>query len=252
MLKKRLIPTLLVKDIGLVKGVRFDSSRRVGSVLPAVRVYNNRDVDELIILDIEASQKNQNIDIDYFKDFTKDCFVPLTIGGGIHTTDDIKRILDIGADKVSINSGAYNNPQIIYEAARIYGSQCIVSSIDVKKNNNGQYECYSYAGTKATGIMAKDWCHRVQEMGAGEILLTSIDRDGTFDGYDLELYDQVSDVIRVPLIASGGVGRSEDIYNALRHEYVSAAAAASVFHFTELTPRDIKDFLKREGVPVRF
>lgn len=251
MLKIRVIPTLLWKDVGLVKGVAFDSWRRVGSVLPAIKVYNTRQVDELILLDITATEDDREPDYQTIEDLSAECFVPLTVGGGVKEIGQIKALLRAGADKVAINTAAYENPGLITEASRKFGKQCIVVSIDVRKNSDGKYECYSNCGAKATGREPVDWAREVEALGAGEILITSVECDGTMEGYDLELLKSVSEAVRIPVIASGGAGNYEDAYQALTAGQVSAVAMASIFHFTEQTPLEVKQYLGERGLPVR-
>lgn len=249
MLKTRIIPTLLWKDVGLVKGVSFDSWRRIGSLLPAIKVYNNRQVDELIVVDISATRETREPDYDGINDFSAECFVPLTVGGGIRTVDHIRKILRAGADKVAINTAAYDNISIITDGAKKFGSQCIIASVDARRVDNG-YECFSHGGTAPTGKNPVSWVRDLESSGAGEILITSIDRDGTLSGYDLDLIAQVSDAVSIPVIASGGAGNFQHMYDALTNG-ATAIAAASMFHFTEQTPMEAKAFLKEKGIPVR-
>lgn len=251
MLKVRVIPTLLWKDFGLVKGVGFDSWRRVGSVLPAVKVYNSRDVDELIVVDITATKENNQPDHETVADFSEECFVPLTVGGGIASLNDILHLLHSGADKVSINSLAYTHPEIINTAANRFGAQCIVASIDVKRLDDGNYRCYSHSGTVMTGKNPVEWARELVDRGAGEILLTSIDRDGTMHGYDLELTEQIVRAVNVPVIASGGAGHYQHMIDVVLQAGASAVAAASMFHFTEQTPAGAKQAMKIAGIPIR-
>jgi cyclase len=251
MLKVRVIPTLLWKDFGLVKGIGFDSWRRVGPVLPAVKVYNTRDVDELILVDITASQELNEPDSDSVGDFAQECFVPLTVGGGITHIQQIQKLLRSGADKICINSAAYANPALIEEAAKRFGAQCIVVSIDARQTAPGQYECLSHSGTRATGRAVVDWARQMQDRGAGEILLTSVDRDGTMQGYDLELIANVVQAVSIPVIASGGAGNYDHMRQAVQQAGASAVAAASIFHFTEQTPAEAKKALAAAGIPVR-
>lgn len=251
MLKIRIIPTLLYKTVGLVKGVGFDSWRRVDTVLPAIKVYNMREVDELILLDIDATIQKKDPDYNSIADFSKECFVPFCVGGGIKNIDQIKKLLRSGADKVAINTSAYHNIDLIRQAATIFGSQCIVSSIDARKIN-GEYICFKECGSVSTGILLKEWVKKVEDAGAGEILITSIERDGTMLGYDLDMIKLVSDNVDIPVIASGGAGGYEDMYNAIKIGNASAVAAASIFHFTECTPKEAKLYLKDRGIPVRL
>lgn len=251
MLKVRVIPTLLWKDFGLVKGVGFDSWRRVGSVLPAIKVYNSRDVDELIVVDITASQENNQPDYESVADFSEECFVPLTVGGGISCLEDVLHLLHSGADKVSINTAAYADPDIINIASAKFGAQCIVASIDVRCADDGSYHCYSHSGTLDTGRHPVEWAKELVSRGAGEILLTSIDRDGTMQGYDLQLTEQVAKSVDVPVIASGGAGNYQHMIDVVLQAGASAVAAASIFHFTEQTPAGAKQAMQLAGIPIR-
>lgn len=251
MLKVRVIPTLLWKDFGLVKGVGFNSWRRVGSMLPSVKVYNIRDVDELIIMDILASQEKTPPKHESVQDFSDECFVPLTVGGGITDIEQINKLLHAGADKVLINTAAYADPLLIEKAALCFGSQCIVAGIDAKALASGQYACFSHAGRVLTDKEPVTWAKQLEKLGAGEILITSIDRDGTMLGYDLELISMVTHSVKIPVIASGGAGKPEHAYEAIKSANASAVAAASIFHFTEQTPLSVKHYLSQKGVPVR-
>jgi len=252
MLKTRIIPTLLYKNFTLVKGVRFDSWRRVGSLMQAVKVYEMRGVDELIFLDITATQEGRLPDFTLVDDFADECFMPLTVGGGIRTVEDIRNLLRYGADKVSINTAAVLNPDIVKKGAGRFGSQCIVVSIDAKRNPKGNYESYICSGTKPTGKDPADLAKEMEKLGAGEILLTSIDRDGVMDGYDIELIKEVTDRVSIPVVASGGAGSREHALDAIVEAGASAVACASIFHFTQITPLEIKHFLKGHGINVRI
>lgn len=251
MLKVRVIPTLLWKDFGLVKGVGFDSWRRVGSVLPAVKVYNSRDVDELIVVDITATNEKNQPDHESVADFSEECFVPLTVGGGVVSLEDVLHLLHSGADKVSINSAAFTNPHMVDAVAARFGAQCIVASIDVKRLEDGTYRCFSHSGTQDTGVEPVVWAKELVNRGAGEILLTSINRDGTMQGYDLELTELVAKSINVPVIASGGAGNYQHMVDVVLQAGASAVAAASIFHFTEQTPAGAKQAMKLAGIPIR-
>lgn len=251
MLKVRVIPTLLYKNVGLVKGIGFDSWRRVGTVLPAITVYNTREVDELILLDITASDEEREPDYESIADFSEGCFVPLTVGGGIRSIEHVKKLLRSGADKVSLNTILYERPEFASEVAHMFGSQCVVASIDARLKPDGTYECYSHAGKKATGREVGEWAKHVEAMGAGEILITSVERDGTMDGYDLELIRRVSSQVSIPVIASGGAGNYDHMIEAIRLGEAAAVAAASIFHFTEQTPKEAKKTLASAGIPVR-
>lgn len=250
MLKVRVIPTLLWKGAGLVKGVGFDSWRRVGSVLPAIRVYNRREVDELVLLDISATSENRLPDCDSISDFGQDCFVPLTYGGGIVGAEQVQFLLRAGADKISINSAAYIKPDLVREIACRFGNQSVVVSIDVRQTSKAKWKCFSHAGRRATGLEAVEWARKVEDLGAGEILLTSIERDGSFTGFDLPLIEAISARVSIPVIASGGAGSYAHMVEAVRAG-ASAVAAASIFHFTELTPAGAKAALAEAGFPVR-
>lgn len=251
MLKLRVIPTLLWKNVGLVKGISFDSWRRVGTVLPAIKVYNTRDVDELILVDIRATLESRDPDYESVYELSAESFVPLTVGGGIHNIEQVKQLLRAGADKVAINSAAYANPSIITEGADKFGIQCIVASVDARKNKNGEYECYSHCGTKPTGKEVGAWARALEKLGAGEILITSVEKDGTMEGYDLDLIKLVTDNVSIPVIASGGAGNYEHMADAVQKGRASAVAAASIFHFTEQTPLEAKKYLATRDIPVR-
>ena len=251
MLKVRVIPTLLWKQFGLVKGVAFDSWRRVGPVLPAIKVYNQREVDELILVDILAHASGDEPDAESVDDFGQDCFVPLTVGGGITRIDQVQRLLRAGADKVSINTAAYADPDLVSEVARRHGSQCVVASIDVRLAGPGQWRCHSHAGQRDTGRAVRDWARELEDRGAGEILLTAIERDGTLQGYDLDLIATVAAAVKIPVIASGGAGCYQHMVDAVRQGGASAVAAASMFHYTEQTPAGAKSAMQAAGIPVR-
>lgn len=250
MLKVRVIPTLLWKQFGLVKGVGFDSWRRVGPVLPAIKVYNQREVDELMLLDIMANQSQGEPDVESITEFGQDCFVPLTVGGGITRIDQVQRLLRAGADKVAVNTAAYVHPDLVNEIARRHGAQCVVASIDVRTIDGG-WACFSHAGQRATGRTAVAWARELEDRGSGEILITSIDRDGTMQGYDLPLIEAVASAVKIPVIASGGAGNYQHMVEAVTNAGASAVAAASMFHFTEQTPANAKAALIAAGVPVR-
>lgn len=252
MLKVRVIPTLLWKQFGLVKGVGFDSWRRVGPVLPAIKVYNQREVDELILVDIVAHQSDDDPDFESIDEFGQDCFVPLTVGGGITRIEQVQRLLRAGADKVSVNTAAYSRPELVSEIAKRHGTQCVVASIDVHKNpDGGGWQCFSRAGQHSTGREVREWAREIEDRGAGEILITSIKRDGTLQGYDLALIEAVVSSVKIPVIASGGAGNYQHMVDAVKHAGASAVAAASIFHFTEQTPAGAKAAMQAAGIPVR-
>lgn len=250
MLKTRIIPTLLLKDVGLVKGVGFDSWRRVGTALPSVRVYNRRQVDELIVMDISATLAGRGPDFQEIGSFANECFVPLTVGGGVRSIDDAQNLLRVGADKVAVNSVCYDTPDLVSEIASRYGTQCVVVGIDARKNTDGTYICHSHSGSRSRNIDPASWAKTMEEKGAGEILITSIERDGTMQGYDLDLIRMVSQSVTIPVIASGGAGSYEDIYQAIKTGGAQAASAASIFHFTQQTPLEAKEYLAQRGIPV--
>jgi cyclase len=250
-LKVRIIPTLLWKGFGLVKGVGFNSWRRVGTVLPALKVYNARDVDELVLVDITATQEEREPDHESVSDFSDECFVPLTVGGGINDLQQVVKLLRAGADKVSINSAAFVTPDLVNQAALRFGAQCVVMSIDVFRHDDGAYSVFSHAGTRDTRKDPREWAREMAARGAGEILLTSVNRDGTLQGYDLQLIEQIAACVDIPVIASGGAGTYQHMVDAIQVAGASAVAAASMFHFTEQTPAGAKAALQAAGIPVR-
>lgn len=250
MLKLRVIPTLLYKGYGLVKGVGFDSWRRTGSALQAIKVYNLREVDEIVFFDITASKEGREPDYELIDELADECFMPMSVGGGISRLEHIQKLLNVGADKVIINTAAIERPQFIREAADKFGSQCVVVAVDVKIKND-QFVVCSYSGSREIKTPLKSWLLEIEAMGAGEILVTSIDKDGTMAGYDKTLIQQVVDTISLPIIASGGAGNYDDLVMAASLG-VSAVAAASIFHFTESTPLEAKKALQLAGFPVRL
>lgn len=248
MLKTRVIPCLTIKDLRLVKSVQFQEHRNIGSYIAAVRVFNARDVDEMIILDLDAAQAG--IKPWLLEELTKECFMPLTIGGGIKTLEDIRTLLKLGADKVSINTAALERPEFIKEAAEKFGNQCVVVSIDAKKSNN-RYEVFKNGGKIGTGRKPEEWGKEAEKLGAGEILITSIDEDGRMNGYDLELIKLISRAVNIPVIACGGAGKLEDFVLAVKEANASAVAAASIFQYTQITPLNIKEQLSKFGIETR-
>ncbi|MBE2269969.1 MAG: imidazole glycerol phosphate synthase subunit HisF [Anaerolinea sp.] len=251
MLKIRIIPTLLFKDVGLVKGVAFDSWRRVGSAMQAVKVYNLRAVDELVFLDISATRDGRPPDFAAIDELADECFMPMTVGGGVRNFADARRLVKVGADKIALNTALIESPDLVREIAESYGTQFVVASIDVKQHADGRYEVYTRSGTQPTGVDPVALAEQVEKSGAGEILLTSIDRDGTMQGYDIELNRRVSAAVNIPVIASGGAGSYEHMAQVLRETSVTAVAAASIFHFTEQTPLEAKRYLQKQGFAVR-
>jgi len=250
MLAKRIIPCLDVKAGRVVKGVKFLELQDAGDPVEIARVYDREGADELCYLDITASHENRGIILDVVARTAEQVFMPLTVGGGINKLEDIRKLLKAGADKVSINTGAVNRPDFVREAAEMFGSQCIVVAIDAKRAGD-HWEVFTHGGRNPTGIDACDWAERMESYGAGEILLTSMDRDGTKAGYDLELTRAIADRVGIPVIASGGVGTLEHIYEGLTQGHASAALAASIFHFREYSLAECKEFLRSRGVAVR-
>lgn len=251
MLKIRIIPCLDVKDGRVVKGVNFVDLKDAGDPVEQARVYDAAGADELTFLDITASSDNRDTLYDVVRRTAEQCFMPLTVGGGVRTVEDIRKLLLAGADKVSINTAAVNTPEFVREAAEKFGSQCIVVAIDAKQVPSGTFEIFTHGGRNATGIDAVDWAKRMESYGAGEILLTSMDRDGTRVGYDLPLTRAVADAVNVPIIASGGVGNLEHLVDGVRQGHASAVLAASIFHFGQFTIADAKSALAQAGIPVR-
>ena len=252
MLTRRIIPCLDVKDGRVVKGVQFVELRDAGDPVEVAKLYDEQGADELTFLDITASHEERDIIIDVVRATAEQCFMPLTVGGGVRTLDDIRRLLLAGADKVSINTAAVHRPEFVEEAARRFGSQCIVVAIDAKARGASPaegWEVFIYGGRKATGIDAVEWARRMEGYGAGEILLTSMDRDGTRAGYDLELLRAVTGAVTIPVIASGGAGSLEDLARAL--EVADAALAASIFHDGQHTVQEAKAYLAARGIEVR-
>ncbi|MBU1165628.1 imidazole glycerol phosphate synthase subunit HisF [Candidatus Micrarchaeota archaeon] len=260
MLKIRIIPSLLLKEGRCVKGIRFTSFRDTGNPVTAARIYDAQGADELLFIDILASKENRKTLFDIVSRTAEECFMPLCVGGGIKDTDDIRKLLLAGADKISINTAAIENPKFINKAAEIFGNQCIVVSIDVKKSGAGQhsvigsdseYEVFSHCGTKPTGLDPVQWAKQVVEQGAGEILLTSIDQEGTRTGYDLDLLKAVADAVEVPVIASGGVGSLQDFVDGIKKGHASAVSAGSIFHFTDQSIIKARTYLAEAGINVR-
>jgi len=251
-LKIRVMPTVLSRGGELVKGVAFDSWRRVGSVMQAVKIYNLREVDELVFLDIDATVQGRVPDFGLVADIARECFMPLTVGGGIRSVEDVRRLLQVGADKVAVNTAAFEAPGLIEQISAQFGSQCLVVSIDARRRPDGQHEVWTRSGTACAGKDPVDLASDAESRGAGEILLTAIDRDGTMTGYDVELTRRVTSRVRLPVIASGGAGRAEDMALVIERGGASAVAAAACFHFTDLTPLDVKRHLAARGLPVRL
>ena len=252
MLTKRIIPCMDVKDGRVVKGVNFVNLRDAGDPVAQARVYDEMGADELVFLDISASPEGRQTTTDIIRQVAEQLFLPLTVGGGIRTVADVRRILLAGADKVSINTAAVNNPQLLTRAAERFGVQCIVLSIDAKRVGEGRWEAYTHGGRRSTGLDAVEWAVQGVESGAGEILLTSMDRDGTGLGYDLPLTRAIVDAVSVPVIASGGAGGLSDFYDVFVGGRADAALAASLFHDGILSVGSLKRYLSAKGVPMRI
>jgi len=251
MLKVRVIPCLDVKDGRVVKGVNFVNLVDAGDPVAQAKVYDAEGADELCFLDITASHENRATLYDVVRRTAEECFMPLTVGGGVREVEDIRRLLIAGADKASINTAAVARPELVREAAEKFGSQCVVVAIDAKQTRPGRWDVFTHGGRRATGIDAIDWARRMTALGAGEILLTSMDRDGTKQGFDIPLTRAIADAVTVPVIASGGVGGLAHLVGGVRDGHASAVLAASIFHFGTYSIRDAKAALRDAGIPVR-
>ena len=251
MVAKRIIPCLDVKDGRVVKGTNFVNLRDAGDPVEFAALYNNEGADEITFLDITASSDNHDTIVDVAARTAEKVFIPFTVGGGIRTTDDFRKILKTGADKCGINTAAIKNPGLIKEAAEMFGSQCVVLAVDAKQVGDNKWEVYTHGGRTATGIDAVEWCVEGCKLGAGEILLTSMDRDGTEIGYDIPLTATVADAVGVPVIASGGAGTLEHIYEALTEGHADAALVASMVHYRKHSIKEIKQYLDKRGVEIR-
>lgn len=252
MLAKRIIPCLDVNAGRVVKGVNFVSLRDAGDPVEIARRYDEQGADEITFLDITASSDARDIILHVVEQVADEVFIPLTVGGGVRTVEDVRRLLNAGADKVSINTAAVNNPQVVADAAGKVGSQCIVVAIDAKQTGPGKWEVFTHGGRNNTGLDAIEWARRVVSLGAGEILLTSMDRDGTKIGFDLGLTRAVSDAVSVPVIASGGVGSLEHLAEGVAEGHADAVLAASIFHFGQHTVREAKELMRSRGIEVRL
>jgi len=252
MFKVRVIPCLDVKDGRVVKGVNFVNLRDAGDPVEAAIAYDAAGADELCFLDINATHEKRGIMLDVVRRTAEACFMPLTVGGGVRTVDDIKALLRSGADKVSINSAAVARREFVKEGAEKFGEQCIVVAIDAKRVGSDRWEIFTHGGRKSTGIDAIEYAQEVVSLGAGEILLTSMDRDGTRTGFDLPLTQAIADSVPVPVIASGGVGNLDHLVDGIRQGHATAVLAASIFHFGEYTIRQAKDHMVRAGLPMRL
>jgi cyclase len=252
MLKARIIPCLDVKDGRVVKGVNFVNLTDAGDPVEQARVYDRAGADELCFLDIAASHENRDTLLDVVRATAEQCFMPLTVGGGVRTNEDIRKLLLAGADKVSINTAAVARPEFVGEAAAKFGSQCIVVAVDAKTTGPGKWEIFTHGGRRPTGLDAVDWARRMADLGAGEILLTSMDRDGTRSGFDLALTRAVADAVPVPVIASGGVGSLADLAAGVKDGHASAVLAASIFHFGQHSVMEAKEYMRRAGIAMRL
>ena len=252
MLAKRIIPCLDVNKGRVVKGVNFVNLVDAGDPVEAAKAYDEAGADELVFLDITASAEDREIILDVVKETAETVFMPLTVGGGVRTLEDIRKLLESGADKVSINTAAVKDPSLVESAAVRFGSSTIVVAIDAKRIGESKWEVYIHGGRTPTGIDAVEWAKAVEDLGAGEILLTSMDRDGTKNGYDIPLTKAVSEAVSIPVIASGGAGNKHHFYQAFAEGKADAALAASLFHFKQLTIAEVKEFLKEKGIPIRL
>ena len=251
MLKPRIIPCLDVKNGRVVKGINFVELRDAGDPVEQARVYDGQGADELCFLDITASHENRDTLLDVVERTADVCFMPLTVGGGVRSPDDVRKLLRAGADKVAINTAAVARPEVLSEAAERFGNQCIVIAIDAKASSPGKWEVFTHGGREATGIDALEWAARAVALGAGEVLLTSMDRDGTRTGFDIELTRAVAGAVPVPVVASGGVGTLDHLVEGIRDGHASAVLAASIFHFGEFTVAETKRYLAGHGIAMR-
>ena len=252
MLTKRIIPCLDISNGRVVKGVNFENLKDAGCPIEISKLYNSLGADEICFLDITASIEKRSLLFDMIRKISEQIFIPLTVGGGISTKKDVRELLNSGADKISINSSAVNNPNLILELSTNFGSQCIVVAIDAKKNKKKSWEVYTHGGRNSTGLDVLTWCKKVEQLGAGAILLTSMDKDGTKNGFDNELLSEVSKIVNIPVIASGGVGSLEHFLQGVLLGKADALLAASVFHYKLLSIKEVKEYLLKNDVPVRL
>ena len=251
MLKNRIIPCLDVKNGRVVKGINFVGLKDAGDPVEQARIYSDNGADEICFLDITASNENRDTIYEVVKETSKRCFVPLTVGGGVRSVDDINKLLNCGADKVSINTAAVQNPSIVIDSSKKFGSQCIVVAIDAKKNNES-WEIFTHGGRNSTGINAIEFAMLMEKNGAGELLVTSMDRDGTQKGYDIDLMSKISLSVNIPVIASGGVGNLDHLVEGIKTGKASAVLAASIFHYGKYSIKEAKEYLDSKGIPVRI
>ena len=252
MLKVRIIPCLDVKDGKVVKGTKFVNLKYAGDPVKQAQIYDKQGADELCFLDITASSDKRNILYNVVKKTAQKCFMPLTVGGGVRSVNDIRKLLLCGADKVSINTAAIKNPGLIKKSSSKFGNQCIVVAIDAKQVKKNKWEIYTHGGRKNTGIDAIEWAKRMEGLGAGEILLTSMDKDGTKSGFDLKLTKKISNSISIPVVASGGVGNIQHLVDGIKIGKASAVLAASIFHYGKYTIRQVKNKMKQKGIAIRI
>ena len=251
MLKNRIIPCLDVKNGRVVKGINFVGLKDAGDPVEQAKIYSDGGADEICFLDITASNENRDTIFDVVRETSKKCFVPLTVGGGVRGVEDINKLLNCGADKVSINTAAVQNPDVVEQSSKKFGSQCIVVAIDAKKNND-RWEIYTHGGRNSTGIDAIEFASNMEKRGAGELLITSMDRDGTQIGYDINLMSMISSRVNIPIIASGGVGELEHLVDGIKLGKASAVLAASIFHYGKYSIKEAKEYLDSKGIPVRI
>ena len=251
MLKNRIIPCLDVKNGRVVKGINFVGLKDAGDPVEQAKIYSDGGADEICFLDITASNENRDTIFDVVRETSKKCFVPLTVGGGVRSVEDINKLLNCGADKVSINTAAVQNPDVVEQSSKKFGSQCIVVAIDAKKNND-RWEIYTHGGRNSTGIDAIEFALNMEKRGAGELLITSMDRDGTQIGYDINLMSMISSRVNIPIIASGGVGDLEHLVDGIKLGKASAVLAASIFHYGKYSIKEAKEYLDSKGIPVRI
>ncbi|MGZ3158121.1 MAG: imidazole glycerol phosphate synthase subunit HisF [Burkholderiaceae bacterium] len=251
-LAKRIIPCLDVTAGRVVKGINFVELRDAGDPVEIARRYDEQGADEITFLDITATSDGRDLILHIIEAVASEVFIPLTVGGGVRTVEDVRRLLNAGADKVGINSAAVTNPQLVFDASQKYGSQCIVVAIDAKRAGDNKWEVFTHGGRKATGIDVVEWAKKMEQLGAGELLLTSMDRDGTKSGFDLALTRAVSDAVTVPVIASGGVGGLQDLADGIKVGKADAVLAASIFHYGQHTIQEAKNFMAGQGIPMRL
>ena len=251
MLKNRIIPCLDVKNGRVVKGINFVDLKDAGDPVEQAKIYSDGGADEICFLDINASNENREIIYDVVKDTSKKCFVPLTVGGGVRSVNDISKLLNCGADKVSINTAAVQNSEVVIESSKKFGSQCVVVAIDAKRNGE-KWEVFTHGGRNNTGIDAIEFAKKMEESGAGELLITSMDRDGTQVGFDIELTSKISSNVNIPVIASGGVGNLDHLVEGINLGNASAVLAASIFHYGKYSVKEAKEYLNSKGIPVRI